>query len=290
MDRSERTKINKLLKSIDPEKVDAVRGMIKNASFDDALTVCRAFLPIEAVENTPDGITPVKKPVKGDRSQNKTIDDKQPDIIPETAGNDENSLTRVNDAGALDMQELETKINAVIDNFCEINDIDDMSKEPQRRFNALASYIGKNVFKNTGILKSDKKINNGSYTATTCNAYDLQKIASALHYFVYLCQYFNKAFTIDAGEAFCGLSDGYITANKEKLTLAGFNPLKKSEETISASILDGRQCVGSIAYLNHVFNWQTASTHTEKKETVVIYPMLSGNINSDNLITSTENN
>lgn len=283
MDRSERAKINRLLKSVDPEKVDTVRGMIKNASFDDALTVCRAFLPIEAIK-------PRKTSDKGVKIQNKTLDDKQPDIVPDTAGNDDKSLSRVEDAGALNMQEIEAKINAVIDNFCEINDIDDMSKQPQRRFNALASYIGKNVFKNTGILKSDKKINNGSYTETTCNAYDLHKVASVLHYFVYLCQYFNKAFTIDAGEAFCGLSDGYITANKEKLTLVGFNPLKKSEETIAASILDSRQCVGSIAYLNHVFNWQTASTHTEKKETVVIYPVLSGNINSDSLKISNNQN
>ena len=160
MTKEELKQLNGILKEIPKEKRASVRRMISaDISFDDAMTVCRAFLPIEAVKSPSDDINPVKTSNKGVKIENKTVDDMQANIVPQ---NDENSLTRVNDAGALDMQELETKINAVIDNFCEINDIDDISKEPQRRFNALASYIGKNVFKNTGILKSDKKINNGS--------------------------------------------------------------------------------------------------------------------------------
>ena len=262
MDRSERAKINKLLKSVKPEKVDAVRGMIKNASFDDAMTVINAFTGQNKPVLVDKGI---EEPEKVNKPLNEPLERVNGDLCPDSYS----------------IEDIKIRIQETINHFLLINDIEDMTKAPQRQFNALASYVGQNVFKGTNLLKLSGMKN---------NEYDINKIVEVLNVFVDYCLIYNKAFTLDAGAYFCGVNDNYLTDNKEKLTRAGFDPLKKSESTISASILDNRQCVGSIAYLNHVFNWQTASTHTEKKETVVIYPMLSGDIKSNNLITSTENN
>lgn len=269
MDRSERAKINKLLKSVEPEKVEAVRGMIKNASFDDALTVINAF-------------TGQNKPVLADNG----IEE------PETVNNALNEpLERVEDT-PLNIEDIKQKIVALIDNFCELYGIEDFTKEPQRRFTALCTYIGDNTFKHTKILKSNKKIDNGSVMLSTCDAYDWDKVAQATTIFDNMCNLYNKAFIHDALAGFLGMGINTLTDNAEKLTMRGIDIYKKRELSLASYISDSKTNVtGAIACLNHWHGWNGAgSTHTEKKETIVIYPMLSGNIKPDNLIASTENN
>lgn len=267
MTSKEWEEINRIIKEdVKQEKKSVVRKMIdRNMSFQDCKTVLMAF----------SGNTPINTPATVETVQNKPVNGSET-----VSDNLQNQLERVSDAGQLNIDEIQQNIQALIDNYLEINDIQDMHKQPQRVFNAMIMYIGNHYFKGTTILKSEYRKN---------NSYDINKLVQVLDYYVYLCSYYNKAFTLDGGAYFCGLHNNYLTEHKEKLTLAGFNPLKKSEETISASILDNKQCVGSIAYLNHVFNWQTNTTHTEKKETIVIYPSLSSNqAQSTPQITTTE--
>lgn len=279
MDRSERTKINRLLKSVEPEKVDAVRGMIKNASFDDAITVINAF-------------TGQNKPVSDSDHGNIPINTKTSENKPVTAS--DNQLERVKDSPTFDIDEISLKVRESIQVYCLQHDMEniDMIKAPQRIWGACSSFIGKNVFKASGVLKQTKlKQAPGQPFLTTNNALDIDRVVSAINLYIDLCNEYNKAVLVDYIALFCGVSDSWLYENSEKLTALGMDLPKKREQSLTASLVDGKiNPTGTIATLNHFHGWTTGHTHTEKKETVVIYPVLSGDIKSDNLIASTENN
>lgn len=185
-------------------------------------------------------------------------------------------LETVTDAGGLDMAEIEKKVAAALSDFMTLNNIDDMTKAPQRIWSAASRYIGLHTFKHTDILKRKYNVVNGSCMPSTCNAYDIDKLAAVLNFYIYLCDVYNKAFTLDGGAAFCGTSDNYITENREKLTAAGCDPRKKAEESISRGILDGKiNPTGSIAYLNNKFSWgQGAQNEQKTPNNIYIFPSL----------------
>ena len=178
----------------------------------------------------------------------------------------------------LNMAEIENKIYIAMDDFLQQINIDDMTKATQRQFSAFSMYVGRHIFKGTDILKDKSLYNNNSAMVTTSNRYDLQKIVAVLNLYIYLCTKYNKAFTIDGGEYFCGVSDGFITCNAEKLTALGFQPHKKAENTIAAGLLDGRiNPTGSIAWLNYNAKWaQPTQVQHEKTVNIAVYPVLNG--------------
>ena len=176
----------------------------------------------------------------------------------------------------LNMADIENKIYIAMDDFLQQINIDDMTKATQRQFSAFSMYVGRHIFKGTDTLKDKSLYDNNSAMVTTSNRYDLQKIVAVLNLYVYLCTKYNKAFTIDGAEYFCGVSDGFITCNAEKLTSLGFQPHKKAENTIAAGLLDGRiNPTGSIAWLNYNAKWaQPAQVQHEKTVNIAVYPVL----------------
>ena len=211
------------------------------------------------------------KPVSGDHAENKTKNAENRQNKPFNS-----ELETVTDAGGLDMAEIEKKVNTALSDFMTLNNIDDMTKAPQRIWSAASRYIGLHTFKHTDILKRKYNVVNGSCMPSTCNAYDINKLAAVLNFYIYLCDVYNKAFTLDGGAAFCGTSDNYITENREKLTAAGCDPKKKAEESISRGILDGKiNPTGSIAYLNNKFSWgQGAQNEQKTPNNIYIFPSL----------------
>ena len=172
------------------------------------------------------------------------------------------------------MSEIEKKIMIALDDFISINDIQDIKKEPQRVWSACCQYIGRHCFKGTKILKSDKIYDNGSCMPSNCQKYDIDKIISVLSLYDFLCNKYNKAFTMDGGAAFCGLSDNYITEHREQLTASGFDPRKKVENSVTSSLLDngGGNKVGMIAFMNHHFNWGGSASSSPAPAAVPVLP------------------
>lgn len=166
-----------------------------------------------------------------------------------------------------DLQEIETKINRVINDFEIQIKVDDMTKATQRQFTACSMYVGQHVFKGTRLLK---------IPGADGNKYDIDKLIQILNLYTFICTKYNKAFTLDAAAYFCGVSDNYITEHKQELTARGFNPNKKAEDTIAAGLLDGKiNAVGSIAWLNYNARWSQPLQNTAPKQVQSIaYPVL----------------
>lgn len=262
----------------DRNKRAAARGFMLSCKesgikYDVALSLLKSSATIPAA----DSVKPDFKVLDGgqDKTQvqadNAKINQNKPIFDGSTP-----DLEVVEDSGGLDMAEIENKVRAALDDFCNLNNIEDMTKAPQRIWSAASRYIGQHTFKHTDILKRKYNVINGSCMPSTCNAYDIDKLAAVLNFYIYLCDVYNKAFTLDGGAAFCGTSDNYITENREKLTLAGCDPRKKAEDSISRGILDGKiNPTGSIAYLNNKFSWGQANQTAEKTVNIaVIYPTL----------------
>ena len=283
MDKNELKTLNQELKKVPSEKRPIVRRMLSaDIPLADALTVVNAFI----LSDSP-------------TSQNKTIYTDQVANIPYTAEKSENKavnapenislsnpqedkLERVPDAGDLDLNEIKQKIQALIDNFCEIYNIDDLTKAPQRQFTALSTYIGDNLFKGTKLLKDTTLYNNGSCMPTTGDRYNWDKVACMVSLYITLCNLYNKAFLFDGIAAFLSMSENTLKDNNDKLTQRGIDIYKKHEDMLAVGIIDGKQSpVGVLAHLNHYHNWTTGTTHTEKKETVIIYPSLSSDLQNN---------
>lgn len=197
--------------------------------------------------------------------------DRVPEVIQGEAVSDEDYIN------GLYMPEIEKRVNDCLTAFCADVGQDDPNKLTQRQFTAFSIYTGRHIFKGTKLLKSDLIFDNNSAMPTNCAQYDLEKVVAVLNLYVYICTKYSKAFTYDGGEYFCGLSDGFISDHKEKLTGLGFSPAKKAENTIAAGLLDGRiNPTGSIAWLNYNAKWaQPSQASAPASVNVSVYPVLS---------------
>jgi hypothetical protein len=79
-------------------------------------------------------------------------------------------------------------IELYLSQFCEEHNIEDMTKEPQSRWNAALMYINKYVFSDKSILKLNKNINKNN---TNCimdsnfYMYDYDKLEYILYIYYY---------------------------------------------------------------------------------------------------------
>ena len=217
-----------------------------------------------------------RKKAEGKQNRKKTerqpVGDQTERVQGEVIGE---NLTTENING-LDMNWIENRVYQCLDDFMTECNIDDMAKAPQRQFSAFSMYVGRHLFKGTDILKDKTIYNNGSAMSTNCQRYDLKKIITVLNFYIFICTKYNKAFTLDGGAYFCGVSDNYITQHKEELTLLGFDPNKKAEQTIACGLLDGKiNPTGSIAWLNYNAKWSTPNQQAQPQQVnVSVYPVL----------------
>lgn len=271
MTSKEWEEINKIIKEeVKQGKKSVVRKMIdKTMTFNDCLTVLNAFSSNNGI-NTPATVETVQnKPVNGFE----TVSD-----------NRQNQIERVEDTeiiqnDKIDSVKLTSEIMDLIHNYILISGLEDdkdLVKAPQRFFGAVCSYIGDNLIKS--IVKPMKPVLVGKRIVAD-NSVDIYKLADCLKIYCKLCDKYNKAVMVDHAANFSGLSRSYLFNIKDKLTPLGVDLWKKREDSIIAGILDGKSgnITGSAIVLNHDYGYATNQTHTEKKETIVIYPSLSSN-------------
>lgn len=191
-------------------------------------------------------------------------------------------------------------IELYLSQFCEEHNIEDMTKEPQSRWNAALMYINKYVFSDKSILKLSNNINKNN---TSCimdsnfYMYDLDKLEYILYIYYYLCSVYDKECSIMGYSLLTGINYDTLMdwgADERKLSTKGFDIVQKlrifREESLSNKLATGnKNPVGILAILNRHFAWNLPGVSRESTakviKTAADLPQLgtSGNAQGSNL-------
>lgn len=165
-------------------------------------------------------------------------------------------------------------IELYLSQFCEEHNIEDMTKEPQSRWNAALMYINKYVFSDKSILKLNKNINKNN---TNCimdsnfYMYDYDKLEYILYIYYYLCAMYDKECSIMGFSLLTGINRDTLQdwgANERKLSTKAFDIVQKlrlfREESLSNKLATGnKNPVGILAILNRHFAWNLLGVSRE---------------------------
>ena len=158
--------------------------------------------------------------------------------------------------------------------FCEEYKINDMTKEPQSRWNAALMYINRYVFSDKSILKLNNNINKSN---TNCimdsnfSMYDLDKLDYILYIYYYLCSVYDKECSIVGYSLLTGINYDTLMdwgADERKLSTKGFDIVEKlrlfREESLSNKLATGnKNPVGILAILNRHYAWNLPGVSRE---------------------------
>lgn len=171
-------------------------------------------------------------------------------------------------------------IELYLSQFCKEHNIEDMTKEPQSRWNAALMYINKYVFSDKSILKLNKNINKNN---TNCimdnnfNMYDIDKLEYILYIYYYLCSVYDKECSIMGFSLLTGINYDTLMdwgANERKLSTRSFEIVEKlrlfREESLSNKLATGnKNPVGILAILNRHFAWNLPGVSRESSTKVI---------------------
>lgn len=169
----------------------------------------------------------------------------------------------------------ENDIQMYLSMFCEENGIEDMTKEPQSRWNACLTYIQRHVFNNKDLLKQSNNIyNSNSIMDSNYNMYNYDLLYNILEYYIYLCNMYNKEISSMGYSKLIGISNEIISMwgnDNNKLSSKSFEIYKKlnqeREESLSNKLADGKQNpVGVIAILNRQYGWASPYTSDSNRQ------------------------
>lgn len=166
----------------------------------------------------------------------------------------------------------ENDITMYLQMFCEEQNIEDMSKESQSKWNAAMMYIRRHVFNNSSILKMSKPLEgyiNNNYNNqrsninnSNCNAYDIDKVNAVCDYYIYLCYMYDKEISIMGFSKLTGINQDTIHDwgnNINKLSTSGCEIYKKltaeREESLVNKLASNKNPVAVIAILNKHFGY-----------------------------------
>lgn len=161
--------------------------------------------------------------------------------------------------------------------FCEEYKIDDMTKEPQSRWNAALMYINRCAFNDKSILKLNNNINK-SNTNCIMNSnfymYDLDKLEYILYIYYYLCSVYDKECSIMGYSLLTGINYDTLMdwgADERKLSTKGFDIVEKlrlfREESLSNKLATGnKNPVGILAILNRHYSWNLPGVSRETNQ------------------------
>ena len=169
----------------------------------------------------------------------------------------------------------ENDIQLYLSMFCEENGIEDMTKEPQSRWNACLTYIQRHVFGNKDLLKQSNNIyNSNSIMDSNYNMYNYDLLNDILDYYIYICNLYNKEVSIIGFSKLTNIDSETINLwgnDNNKLSSKSFGIYKKicqmREESLSNKLADGKQNpVGVIAILNRQYGWASPYTGDSNKQ------------------------
>lgn len=168
-------------------------------------------------------------------------------------------------------------IEMLIDQFKIENDIDDIKTMHPNIWNAVLIYVCNNTFKRDKSLLKDK---NGYYNA--------ERVNELCDLYIYLCFKYSKIPSITGFSFLSGIETSTIyewnpdsnstwrAGEGEKiLSDAHYNVFKKlannREEGLQNNLISGKiNPVGTLAVLNHFYDWNMPGVRDNKKEVVLI--------------------
>ena len=183
-------------------------------------------------------------------------------------------MEKVQDQGQA-IEVFENDIQLYLSMFCEENGIEDMTKEPQSRWNSCLMYIQRHVFGNRDLLKQSNNIyNSNSIMDSNYNMYNYDLLYNILEYYVYICNLYNKEISSMGFSKLVGISNEIISMwgnDNNKLSSRSFEIYKKlnqeREESLSNKLADGKQNpVGVIAILNRQYGWASPYTSDSNRQ------------------------
>jgi hypothetical protein len=171
-------------------------------------------------------------------------------------------------------------IELYLSGFCKEHNIEDMTKEPQSRWNAALMYINKYVFSDKSILKLNKNINKNN---TNCimdsnfYMYDYDRLEYILYIYYYLCSVYDKECSIMGFSLLTGINYDTLMdwgAGERKLSTKAFDIVQKlrlfREESLSNKLATGnKNPVGILAILNRHFAWNLPGVSRESTAKVI---------------------
>ena len=187
----------------------------------------------------------------------------------------------------------ENDIQMYLTMFCEENGIEDMTKEPQSRWNSCLRYIYKYVFKNNNNLlrQKDNIYNINNPIPSTYNSYNYDTVLKILDIYIFdMCMRYDKEVSIIGFSTLTGIDESIIydwgNGESGKLSTLSSKIYKKlnefREESLSNKLVTGnKNPVGVIAVLNRQYGWASPYTSDSNRQktalTAAELPKLGGN-------------
>ena len=200
-------------------------------------------------------------------------------------------MEKVQDAGNT-IEVFENDIQMYLTMFCEENDIEDMTKEPQSRWNSCLRYIYKYVFKNNNNLlkQTDNIYNINNPIPSTYNSYNYDTVLKILDIYIFdMCMRYDKEVSVIGFSTLTGIDESVIYDwgnGSTKLSTTSAKIHKKlsqfREESLSNKLVTGnKNPVGVIAVLNRQYGWASPYTSDSNRQkralTAAELPKLTGN-------------
>ena len=188
-----------------------------------------------------------------------------------------------------------------LNEFCEVNAIEDMKKESQSVWNSALYYIQKKLFDSNYFKSKDNyNTNNKIFKESNYNSYDFNLVMYVLDIYIYdMCMKYDKEVSILGFSSLTGIPDSTIYDwGKNTLSSTASEILEKlrkyQEESLSNKLVTGaKNPVGVIAILNRRYGWASPYTSDSRQQARALtaneLPQLDGS-NSQNIKALTSDN
>ena len=161
-----------------------------------------------------------------------------------------------------------------LNEFCEVNAIEDIKKESQSVWNSALYYIQKKLFDSNYFKSKDNyNTNNKVFKESNYNSYNFELVMYVLDIYIYdMCMKYDKEVSILGFSSLTGIPDSTIYDwGKNTLSSTASEILEKlrkyQEESLSNKLVTGaKNPVGVIAILNRRYGWASPYTSDSRQQ------------------------
>ena len=173
-----------------------------------------------------------------------------------------------------DIEIYENDLLFYLNEFCEVNKIEDIKKESQSVWNSALYYIQKKLFDSNYFKSKDNyNTNNKVFKESNYNSYDFELVMYVLDIYIYdMCMKYDKEVSILGFSSLTGIPDSTIYDwGKNTLSSTASEILEKlrkyQEESLSNKLVTGaKNPVGVIAILNRRYGWASPYTSDSRQQ------------------------
>lgn len=200
-----------------------------------------------------------------------------------------------------DIEIYENDLLFYLNEFCEVNKIEDIKKESQSVWNSALYYIQKKLFDSNYFKSKDNyNTNNKVFKESNYNSYNFELVMYVLDIYIYdMCMKYDKEVSILGFSSLTGIPDSTIYDwGKNTLSSTASEILEKlrkyQEESLSNKLVTGaKNPVGVIAILNRRYGWASPYTSDSRQQARALtaneLPQLGG-VNSQTIKALPNNN